>query len=120
MPLPLGEVAERSEVGEGKLNVPAKPSQSPAATALPERAKQHENWSVSVPIRSINCFTAIHQIGAQFSQLQLPCGVFIRALIVLQFPAGQLHGLTQLALIKLRQRPQRFRLPQILRRRLIL
>ena len=34
---PLGEVAERSEVGEGKLNVPAKPSQSPAATALPER-----------------------------------------------------------------------------------
>ena len=117
MPLPLGEVAERSEVGEGKLNVPAVAC---GDSSPRERAKQHEKWSVSVPIRSINCFTAIHQIGTQFSQLQLPCGVFIRALIVLQFPAGQLHGLTQLALIKLRQRPQRFRLPQILRRRLIL
>ena len=37
LPLPLGEVAERSEDGEGRrLNEAARPSQSPAATALPE------------------------------------------------------------------------------------
>ena len=35
LPLPLGEVAERSEDGEGIL-CPQKPSQSPAVTALPE------------------------------------------------------------------------------------
>ena len=34
LPLPLGEVAEQSEDGEGKPG--AKPSQSPAATALPK------------------------------------------------------------------------------------
>ena len=35
LPLPLGEVTERSEDGEGIPRLP-KPSQSPAATALPE------------------------------------------------------------------------------------
>ena len=33
LPLPLGEVAERSEDGEGKRR---KPSQSPSVTALPK------------------------------------------------------------------------------------
>ena len=35
LPLPLGEVAERSEDGEGKP-LPYRPSQSPAVTALPK------------------------------------------------------------------------------------
>ena len=38
LPLPLGEVAERSEDGEGVCNLQstAKPSQSPSVTALPK------------------------------------------------------------------------------------
>jgi hypothetical protein len=38
LPLPMGEVAEHSEDGEGKLNGfhETKPSQSPAVTALPK------------------------------------------------------------------------------------
>ena len=37
LPLPLGEVAEHSEDGEGKRSpMAASPSQSPAATALPK------------------------------------------------------------------------------------
>ena len=43
LPLPLGEVAERSEDGEGRHRP------NPAV---------HEKWSVSESIRSINCFTA--------------------------------------------------------------
>ena len=35
LPLPSGEVAERSEAGEGKPRL-QKPSQSPSVTALPE------------------------------------------------------------------------------------
>ena len=94
MPLPLGEVAEHSEDGEGKQidlitqkkvlfppcrvrvcgpafaeprkpcgcgksGIPLFPSQSPAATALPEGEPSvyNEKWSVSLLIRSINCFT---------------------------------------------------------------
>ena len=42
-----------------------KPSQSPAVTALPEGEPRgcmcwNEKWSVSLPIRSIHCFTTIH------------------------------------------------------------
>ena len=38
LPLPMGEVAERSEDGEGKLDgyCETTPSQSPAVTALPK------------------------------------------------------------------------------------
>ena len=60
LPLSMGEVAERSEDGEG---TGAKPSQSPAVTAPPKgepRTYWHKKWSVSVPIRSIHCFTTTH------------------------------------------------------------
>ena len=39
LPLPLGEVAERSEDGEGRLG--CNTSQSPSVTALPEREPRH-------------------------------------------------------------------------------
>ncbi len=49
LPLPLGEVAERSEDGEGRPG--AKPSQSPSVTALPEGeprgVPRHEKWRAS-------------------------------------------------------------------------
>ena len=51
MPLPPGEVAERSEDGERKRRTP---SHSPAVTALPEGEPCIEKWSVSLPIRSMN------------------------------------------------------------------
>ena len=68
LPLPLGKVAERSE--DGGVYQGAIPSQSPSATALPKGEPRgstsliaccHKKWSVSLLIRSTNCFTAIHQ-----------------------------------------------------------
>ena len=62
LPLPLGEVAERSEDGEGEtrgckaLSVTCGDS-SPRGRAKGLYPYWHEKWSVSVPIRSIHCFT---------------------------------------------------------------
>ena len=60
LPLPLGEVAERSEDGEGKwgchtLSVTFGDS-SPKGGAKGACPVIYEKWSVSIPIRSINCF----------------------------------------------------------------
>ena len=60
LPLPMGEVAERSEDGEGKwgchtLSVTFGDS-SPKGGAKGACPVIYEKWSVSVPIRSINCF----------------------------------------------------------------
>ena len=54
-----------SEARPKRENKGGKPSQSPSVTALPagEPRGVHiiEKWSVSVPIRSIHCFTTTHQ-----------------------------------------------------------
>ena len=60
LPLPMGEVAERSEDGEGKwgchtLSVTFGDS-SPRGGAKGACPVIYEKWSVSIPIRSINCF----------------------------------------------------------------
>ncbi len=60
LPLPMGEVAERSEDGEGKwgchtLSVTFGDS-SPKGGAKGACPVIYEKWSVSIPIRSINCF----------------------------------------------------------------
>ena len=65
MPLPLGEVAERSEDGEGTqggkaLSVTYGDS-SPKGRAKGVYAFWRKKWSVSVPIRSIRCFTTTIQ-----------------------------------------------------------
>ena len=55
-----------SEAKTERVNKGAKPSQSPAVTALPEGEPRgclriwHEKWSVSVLIRSIHCFMTTH------------------------------------------------------------
>ena len=64
LPLPMGEVAERSEDGEGKrgrkaLSVTFGDS-SPRGGAKGLCLVIYEKWSVSVPIRSIDCFTTTH------------------------------------------------------------
>ena len=65
LPLPLGKVAERSEVGgvqyplrhlRRQLSLLGEPRGSTSLIAC-----CHEKWSVSLLIRSTNCFTAIHQ-----------------------------------------------------------
>ena len=67
-PLPLGEVDERSEDGEGKqgcktLSVTCGDS-SPKGRAKGLYPRQiYEKWSVSAPIRSIHYFTITHQTG---------------------------------------------------------
>ena len=65
LPLPLGEVAERSEDGEGKtgcntLSVTFGDS-SPRGRAKGMYPTTYEKWSVSVSIRSIHCFTTTQQ-----------------------------------------------------------
>ena len=64
MPLPLGEVAERSEDGERKpgcntLSVTFGDS-SPKGRAKGVPAYLHKNWSVSLPIRSVHYFAITH------------------------------------------------------------
>ncbi len=55
-----------SEAKTERVNKGAKPSQSPAVTALPEGEPRgcprigDEKWSVSILIRSIHCFMATH------------------------------------------------------------
>ena len=63
----MGEVAERSEDGEGiigckTLSVTYGDS-SPKGQAKGVYAFWREKWSVSVPIRSIRCFMTAHQSG---------------------------------------------------------
>ena len=60
LPLPMGEVAERSEDGEGKwgghtLSVTFGDS-SPKGGAKGACPVIYEKWRVSIPIRSIHCF----------------------------------------------------------------
>ena len=89
LPLPLGEVAERSEAGEGKQcpypkttpkeiiiqKKAATPSQSPAVTVLPRGEPRgctfllicwHEKRSVSLSIRPVDCFMNTHLIRGLF------------------------------------------------------
>ena len=56
-----------SEAKTEGVHKAARPSQSPAVTALPEGEPRActcmlaQKWSVSVSIRSIHCFTTAHQ-----------------------------------------------------------
>ena len=65
MSLPLGEVSERSEDGEGKLGCKALSvtfgDSSPRGRAKGVYPTTYEKWSVSVSIRSIHYFTTTHQ-----------------------------------------------------------
>ena len=65
LPLPMGEVAERSEDGEGKLGCNALSvtcgDSSPRGGAKGLCLVIYEKWSVSVLIRSIHCFLTTHQ-----------------------------------------------------------
>ena len=65
LPLPLGEVAERSEDGEGKLGCNTLSvtfgDSSPGGRAKGMYPTTYEKWSVSVSIRSIHYFTTTHQ-----------------------------------------------------------
>ena len=54
------------------------------------------------------------------SQLQLPCGVFVGGLVVLQLAAGELHGLAELALEELGQGAEGVGLAEVFRGGLIL
>ena len=65
LPLPMGEVAERSEDGEGKLgrdtlSVYTFGDSSPRGRAKGLCLVIYEKWSVSALIRSIDCFTTTH------------------------------------------------------------
>ena len=66
----MGEVAERSEDGEGILGRKALSvtygDSSPKGQAKGVYAFWREKWSVSVPIRSIRCFMTARQICAAF------------------------------------------------------
>ena len=61
LPLPLGEVSERSEDGEGKLGCNTLSvtfgDSSPGGRAKGMYPTTYEKWSVSVSIRSIHYFT---------------------------------------------------------------
>ena len=61
----MGEVAERSEDGEGKLGRNTLSvtfgDSSPRGRAKGMYPTTYEKWSVSVSIRSINCFTTTPQ-----------------------------------------------------------
>ena len=65
MPLPLGEVSERSEDGEGKLGCNTLSvtfgDSSPRGRAKGMYPTTYEKWSVSVSIRSIHYFTTTQQ-----------------------------------------------------------
>ncbi len=76
-----------SEARPERGNKGGKPSQSPSVTALPEGEPRgcirwHEKWSVSVPIRSIRCFTTAHQRTPPHDFLPGTCGG------VMQFGTG--------------------------------
>ena len=75
LPLPMGEVAERSEDGEGILGCKALSvtygDSSPKGRAKGVYAFWREKWSVSVPIRSIRCFMTAHQSGGTIFCLRI-------------------------------------------------
>ena len=68
-----------SEAKTERVSKSARPSQSPAVTALPEGEPRgrtsliaclHKKWSVSAPIRSIHCFTTTHERPRRFDVLR--------------------------------------------------
>ena len=60
--LPMGEMDERSEIGEGdQRSEPAVPSQSPAVTALPKGEPSYEKRSISVLIYFMSCYAAMNR-----------------------------------------------------------
>ena len=85
-----GEVARRSRDGEVAANL-RRPLRQPAAAS-----------------------------SRTASQLQLPCGVFVGGLVVLQLAAGELHGLAELALEELGQGAEGVGLAEVFRGGLIL
>ena len=112
------------------------PHQSPAAAASPHSGSL---WSAQIPSLPFQgrwlgdaeterllqiCDDLSVSLAADSSrtasQLQLPCGVFVGGLIVLQLAAGELHGLAELTLEELGQGAEGVGLAEVFRGGLIL